>query len=151
MKRLIPLLAVAALLLAGCEKSTSENTKDVTEAREKASQDTTEARKEAYKVESKAGQKVATAKQDYSKTTADAEQKLDKAEANAMTMTANSDYDVAMARVEGAHKVAVEKCDLLKDVEKTACKSTADAAFAASQAKATAIRDAALVQAERHK
>lgn len=149
MIRLIPILALAALLLGGCNESASETAKDVSQAREKASTDMSTAQKDANKAENMADQKVAAAQQDYVETKAGAQSKLNKVEADAMVTVAKADFDVAMADLEGRHLIATEKCGMLKGAEKTACLSTADAALAADQAIATANRDAILVQAER--
>jgi len=64
-----------------------------------------------------------------------------------MVSTANADFKVASTEARGRNDVAKSKCGLLDGVEKTACISTADATLAANQADATAIRDAALVNA----
>ncbi len=149
MTRFLSILALAALLLGGCNKSPSETAKDVGQAREKAATDMSAAQKDANKAENKADQKVAAAQQDYAETKAGAQGKLNKVEADAMVTMAKADFDVAMADLEGRHLIATKKCGMLKGVEKTACLSTTDAALAADQAIATANRDAILVQAER--
>ncbi len=149
MNRLIPIIAVGALLLAGCNESPSETSKDVTKAREKASQDVSEARQDASKTESKSEEKVIDAQQAYAKTDANAREKLTDVESEAMAAQAKSDFEVATAEAKGRHTIAVEKCGALEGVDKKACVSTADANFAADEAVATANRDTALVlQAE---
>lgn len=65
-----------------------------------------------------------------------------------MIKRANADFDVAITKAEGIRDVATEKCEMLSGVDKTSCLSTAAATFAASKAKATAERDAALVAAD---
>lgn len=144
--RLIPIVAVAALLLAGCNEAPSETSKDVTQAREDASQDVSEARQDASKKESKSEEKVIDAAQAYAKTDANAREKLTAVESEAMASGAKADFDVAMAEAEGRHEIATEECGGLQGVDKTACVSTADANFAADEAAATAIRDTALAQ-----
>jgi len=146
MSRLIPIVAVGALLLAACNESPSETSKDVTQAREKASQDVNEARQDASKTESKSEEKVVDAQQAYAKSDATAREKLTAVESEAMAAQAKADFDVAITEAEGRHNIAVEKCGALEGVTKKACVSTADADFAAQQAAATANRDAALVQ-----
>ena len=146
MNRLIPIVAVAALLLAGCNESPSETSKDVTKATEEASQDVSEARQDASKTESKSEEKVIDAQQEYAKTDANAREKLTEVESEAMAAQAKADFDVAKTEAEGRHNIAVEKCGALEGVDKTACVSTADASLAAELAAATANRDAALVQ-----
>lgn len=148
--RFIPLVAVAVLLLAGCDKTPTESAKDVAEARKEASQDVSEARQDAGKIEDKADQKVAAAQDAYAKTDETARAKLTQAESEAMISKAHADFDVAMVEANGRHAIAIEKCGQFTDVDKTACLSTADADFAAEQAAVTASRDAILVQAEHH-
>jgi vacuolar-type H+-ATPase subunit H len=151
LKRLIPLLALLALTLASCDKTPSETSKDVGQAREEASQDVSEARQDASKTTNKAEEKVMDAEQAYAKTDAGARAKLTAAESQAMVTRANADFDVAMAETEGRHAIAIEKCGALEDVSKDACLSTAHAAFEADKAAATAKRDAALVEADQYK
>ena len=146
--RLIPILALAALLLGGCKESASETSKDVSQAREKASKDVSTAQQEANKTEMKAEKKVDEAQQDYAKSQAGAQGKLNKTEAEAMSKMAKADFEVAMAEIKGRHNIATEKCGVLTGVEKTACQSSADATLAADEAIAIANRDAILVQAE---
>ena len=146
MKQLIPIVAVAALLLAGCNESPSETSKDVTKATEEASQDVSEARQDAGKTENKSEEKVIDAQQKYARTDANAREKLTDVESEAMAAGAKADFDVAKAEAEGRHNIAVEKCGALEGVDKKACLSTADANFAADEAAATAVRDTALAQ-----
>jgi len=146
MNRLIPIVAVGALLLAGCNESPSETAKDVTQAREKAGQEVSEARQDASKTASKSEDKVMDAQQEYAKTDANAREKLTDVESQAMTAQAKADFDVAKTEAEGRHNIAVEKCGALEGVDKTACVSTADANFAAEVAAATANRDEAMAQ-----
>jgi len=148
--RLLPILALAALLVGGCSKSPSETSKDVAKAREKASQDVTAAQKDASKTESKTDLKVAEAEMDYSKTEDGAHDKLNQVESEAMAKMAAAEFDVAMAEAKGRHNIETKKCGVLKDVEKTACLSAADATLAAEKATATANRDAHLVAADHH-
>jgi len=151
MNRLIPLVAVAALLLAGCDKTPTETSQDVQKARQEASQDDNAARQDASKTESKANEKVAAAQHDYAKASASAQEDLSATESEAMIAMAKADFDVALTEADGRHSIEIKKCGALKDVEKTACLSSADAKLAADQANATAHRDAVLVQAEHHK
>lgn len=148
--RLIPLVAIAVMLLTGCDNSASETSKNVTQAREDASQDVTEAKQGAEKIEDKANEKVADAQYAYAKTDATARAKLTEAESEAMISKAQADFDVALAEAEGLYHIAIEKCGAFKGVDKKACLSTADATFTAHQAAVTADRDVALVQAEHH-
>jgi hypothetical protein len=47
-------------------------------------------------------------------------------------------YDVAVARADGNHKVAIQKCDSLEGHEQKACKDQADADYEAAKANAKA-------------
>jgi vacuolar-type H+-ATPase subunit H len=150
MNRFIPLVAVAVLLLAGCDKTPTETSNDVAEARKEASQDVSEARQDASKIEDKADAKVAAAQDVYARTDETARAKLTRAESEAMISKAHADFDVALVEANGRHDIAIEKCGQFTGVDKTACLSTADADFTAEQAAITATRDAVLVQAEHH-
>jgi vacuolar-type H+-ATPase subunit H len=150
MNRLIPMIAVAALMLAGCKQNAADTAKDVANAQETAGQNTDAARQEASKTVAKANDQVADAKQVYDKTDASAHKKLSAAESDAMVKTAKADFDVATTEAEGRHDVAKEKCDALSGVDKDSCLSTANALLASDQATATAKRDAAFVDADHH-
>ena len=67
-----------------------------------------------------------------------------------MIKSANAGYAVAEADAKGKLDVAKQACDAYKGVEKDACLSSAQAEWTASLANAVAIRDAALVDADRH-
>lgn len=150
LNRIIPVIALAALLMAGCDKSATDTSEDVAKARENASQDVSKAQQDANKTEKKANEKVAAAQQDYAETDASAHAKLTAVESEAMIKSAHADFDVAMAAAEGRHKIAKEKCGASEGVDNKACLSTADATFAAEKADIIAHRDEALVQAEHH-
>jgi len=47
-------------------------------------------------------------------------------------------YDVAVARADGDHKVAIQKCDTLEGHAQKACKDQADADYEAAKANAKA-------------
>ena len=148
--RLIPIAVVAALMLAGCDKSSSDVSKAVEEARDDASVSVEAARKDAGTVEHKADEKVANAQQDYAETDASARKELSEVESEAMVKKAAAEFDFATAEAEGRHGVAIQKCEMFAGAEKDACMSGADATLATDKATAIATRDAALVQAERH-
>ncbi len=150
MIRLITIVALATFLLAGCNKTPSETSKDVAKAREVATQDSNAAREDASKTENKANENVADAQDVYAESKAGAQEKLSAAESKAMIAKAKADFDVALTDAEGRHSIAIEKCGSLKGVDKTACVSTADAKLASDQADATAERDSALMDAEHH-
>jgi hypothetical protein len=126
-KLLIPIAAVAVLMLTSCKENASDTAKDVAKAQEEAAQKVDAARKDADKTAAKANEQVADAKADYAKTEAGAQKVLSKAESEAMIKTAHADFDVAIAEAEGRNKVAKEKCDALKGVDKDACLSAAEA------------------------
>jgi len=147
LKRIVPIVALAVLLLAGCKETASETAKDVAEARKDASEDNTEARQDASQTAVKADEKIADAQQDYAKSVAPAREDLSEAQSDASSDIAKADFDVAIIQAEGIADVASQKCGMLMGVEKKACFSTAEATFEASKAKATAERDAALVAA----
>lgn len=150
MNRLIPIAAIAALLMAGCEKSPTENAREVDEARDSAALNVDEARKDAGKTQDKTQAKVAEAQDDYAKTAASANRQLSVVEAEAMRKNAEAALEVATAEAEGRQSIAREKCGVLEGAEKDACLSSADALLASDQASAIAARDAILVEAERH-
>lgn len=145
LSRVVPLVAVAALMLAGCNETSSTTAKDVTKAREDASQDVSAAREKAIQTEIKAEEKVVDAQQEYAQTNASGREELTEVQSKALSDTAKADFDVAIAKAQGIEDVAGEKCDVLDGAEKTACLSAAAATYAASEAKAIADRDAALL------
>ncbi len=57
---------------------------------------------------------------------------------DARKSTSDNVYDVAIARAEGDHKVATEKCESLNGDAQTACKDQADAALKLDRANAEA-------------
>ncbi len=71
-------------------------------------------------------------------------------QADALVRTSNADFDVAIAEAKGIEDIATEKCGALSGAEKTACLSAAASTYAASEAKATAERDATLVVAAQY-
>ena len=79
----------------------------------------------------KVADNVAAASQSASKEVADARREQQK--------DSSSDaYDVAVARADGDHKVAVQKCDALEGHDQKACKDQADADYEAAKANAKA-------------
>ncbi|MDB6083839.1 MAG: hypothetical protein JWN43_1720 [Gammaproteobacteria bacterium] len=50
----------------------------------------------------------------------------------------NDAYAVAVARADGEHKVAIQKCDVLQGHDQKACKDQADADYDAEKANAKA-------------
>jgi hypothetical protein len=151
MTRMIPIAAIAALLMVGCEKSPSGSAAAVDEARSDAAANTSSAREDATAKSVKADTKVATATQDYVETRGEAAAKLSKVESEAMITKAKADLEVATALADGRHSVALEKCEVLDGAQKNACVSAADAAHALERSEAIALRDKALLRAEQHR
>jgi hypothetical protein len=141
------LLAVASMLTAGCQDSTS---KDVAEARVDAAKDVANAREKAGVAVAKANEKVSDARVDYADKEHAARHTLTEVESEAMIKRAHAAYSVATTHVDGNYDIAQEECKSLSGVDKTACISAADATRAADQAQVTAVRDSALVAADNH-
>ena len=53
---------------------------------------------------------------------------------------AGDTYDVAVARADGYHKVAIQKCDTLEGHDQKVCKDQADADYEAAKANAKAAK-----------
>ena len=51
-------------------------------------------------------------------------------------------YEVAVARADGDHKIAIQKCDALEGRDQKACKDRADADYDVAKADAKAIKAA---------
>jgi esterase/lipase len=142
--------AVAALLLAACNNSSTEDTKEVTQARAEAYEDVSETRQDAGQRESEALQKVNSARSDYAETNANAYADLTKIESEAMITNASADFDIAMSEAEGRRNIAMKKCNSLEGMDKTACQGKASAKFDADEASAITDRDTALAAADNH-
>ena len=78
-------------------------------------------------------QNVADAQQDANK-------KVASESADANKDASKNAYDVAMAKADGDHKVATEKCEAMSGKDQKACKDQADAAYKMDQANAEAER-----------
>lgn len=100
---LIPTVICAATALAACNQAerSTETARDVSAAREDAREEISEARQDASE-----------ARQD----------------ANRDTMEINTEtrYDVAVARIDGEHEIAVQKCEALAGDAQADCKKSAD-------------------------
>jgi hypothetical protein len=114
--------AVAALTLAGCNKAASpaDVQNNVVNASEKA------ADKDAEALD----------KQDKADASTNAD--LAKAEDKADEKKAGTAYEVAVTEAEGAHKIAIEKCNVLSGEAQKACKDQADAKLELAKANAKA-------------
>jgi hypothetical protein len=113
----------ATLALAACQKSPTDQQRDVNEAQQNAAQDTADASR-------KAAEKTAEARKDVNEERADAAQ-----------TEAKSRYDVAITQAEGDHKVALQKCDTMPAEQQGDCKNAADAAYDAAKTRAQQERD----------
>lgn len=114
---------VATLALGACQKSPTDQQRDVSDAQQKAAQDVADANR-------KAAEKTADAHQDVNAERADAAQ-----------TDAKARYDVAITQAEGDHKVALQKCDTMPSDQQGDCKNAADAAYDAAKTRAQQERD----------
>jgi hypothetical protein len=74
---------------------------------------------------------IAAARQSAAEKVADAQREQQK------DMSSDS-YDIAVARAEGDHKIAIQKCDTLEGHDQKTCKDQADADYEAAKANANA-------------
>jgi hypothetical protein len=111
-----------AAILAGCNdpKSPDKVASDVAAAQQKAAENIADVRKDAAKDDVSATEKV----EDKNK--------------NLNNVEAKGAYDVAMARAEGNHKVALEKCNAVSGDAQSKCKDMAAADYDAAKANAKA-------------
>jgi len=114
-------------LIAGCNSGESQSTaaKDVATASQDAAQD------------------VAKAREDAARDMSGAARELTAEQRKVNDVAAHGAYDVEMAKAEGDHKVATEKCGTLVSDALKACTSQADADFDTAKARAKATLDAA--------
>jgi hypothetical protein len=120
------LAAVSMLAFAGCHKAESPAT---------VQSDLAQARDAAAEKEGKANQKAAEALASVNADMAAQSQKADQ-------KTADAAYDVAVARADGDHKIAVAKCEGLSGDAQKACVDQADAAQNLAKANAEAAKAA---------
>jgi hypothetical protein len=86
----------------------------------------------------KAAESVADVRKDASKDNASATDKVDDKSRDLNNVEARGAYDVALARAEGNHKVALEKCNAVSADAQSKCKDMADADYNAAKANAKA-------------
>ena|ERR1700694_5222304 len=86
----------------------------------------------------KAATNVAEVRKDASKDNAAATDKVDEKSKDLNNVEATGAYDVALARAEGNHKVALEKCTAARGDAQSKCKDMADADYNAAKANAKA-------------
>jgi hypothetical protein len=79
----------------------------------------------------KVADNIAAASQSASKEVAEAQREQQK------DMSSDT-YDVSVARADGEHKVALQKCDSLEGHDQKVCKDLADADYEAAKANAKA-------------
>ena len=122
-KSLVSLVALLAVMMAGCNNAKSPDavSKDVATAQEKRASEVADAKRDAAKDENKAAAKVDDKSNDLN------------------NANAKGAYDVAMAQADGDHKVALQKCDALSGDAQKACKDQADAKYDLAKANAKAM------------
>lgn len=145
--RLIPVTMLGALMLSACQDNAADTAEKVAEARDAAAGEVADARQDASETLADANAQISDAQHDYATSERNATRKLTRAQSEAMVKTAHADFELESAEAQGRNDVATAKCDALDGVDRTACLSSAAAIHAASQADATATRDAALVSA----
>jgi len=118
------LAAIAMLTLTGCHKAEPPATvqRDVAQARDTAAD-------QEAKAYEKAGATVDSANKNLAVETQKADDK-----------SADAAYDVALAKADGDHKIAVAKCEGLSGNAHKACMDQADAAHDMAKAKAAAAK-----------
>jgi len=150
-RQLIPVTALAALMLGGCGDTSNDTARDIRETRDDAAQNINAARDNAQDTINRVDRDVNELERDLARTNANAREQLNEAEADARTETAQAVFEVEEAEANGRHNIAMERCDAVTGVEKDACISTADANLASELAIAVSRRDNALVAAERNR
>jgi hypothetical protein len=118
----LPLVLIAALL-TGCQQAESPSTvgKDVAAAEQREQAKTERAQDKAA--------------QDVGK----AEQRVEEKAVDRNNVAAEDAYKVAMARADGEHDVALEKCKALAGDTQRRCKDQADADYEAIKANAKSL------------
>jgi hypothetical protein len=121
-KRVTVLSALTVAVLAGCNiaKSPGAVVNDVAAAQQKAADNVADVRMNASKNNVSATDKVNDKSKDLN------------------NVEAKGAYDVALARAEGNHKVAVEKCNAVSGDAQSKCKDMAAADYDAAKANAKA-------------
>jgi hypothetical protein len=120
-KQLISAVGILALvLLGGCDKPKSPQAvaNDVSTDQQKAAKEVAEAQTDASKDISTAAAKVDEKKRDLN------------------NVSASAGYDVAIAKADGNHKIALDKCSALSGDAQKKCKGQADADYEAAKANA---------------
>jgi len=118
------LAAIAMIALASCHKAEPPATveHDLAQARDAAAD-------QEAKAYAKAADTVNSTNQNMSIETQKADEK-----------TANAAYDVAVAKADGGHKIAIAKCEALAGNAQKSCMDQADAARDMAKAEAQAAK-----------
>jgi len=118
----LPLAALLALVLVGCQRAEAPSSvaKDVNAAEQK----------EAAKTE--------RAREDASKDVSNAQRRVEEKVADRDNVAAKDAYKVALAKADGEHDVAVQRCKELSGDAQSRCKQQADADYDAVKADAKA-------------
>src|SRR5260370_36730723 len=129
---LMPIFVVAALALAGCNKSKSPEdvSKDVANAEQKASNEVTKSEDRAQRALDKSYEKVN-----------DQEIKFN-------NDAAHQTYNVAVAKADGNRKVALATCESQSGDAQRACKDQAEADYKSARADARVSAEAAVQRKE---
>jgi len=83
-----------------------------------------------------------TAAHDIAKADQSAEAKVADAQRDAQKDMSKDAYNVAIAKADGDHQVAIQKCDTLQGHDQEMCKKQADADYDAAKANAKAAETA---------
>ncbi|HTT04278.1 MAG TPA: hypothetical protein VMF64_03245 [Steroidobacteraceae bacterium] len=118
----LPLAALLALVLVGCQRAESPSSvaKDVHAAEQKE--------------QSKTQRALANASQDEGK----AQQRVEEKVADRDDIAAKDAYKVAVAKADGEHDVALQRCKQFSGDAQSRCKRQADADYDATKANAKA-------------
>jgi hypothetical protein len=122
LRRIAALSVLTVAALAGCNNAKSPNAVD----------------NDVAAAQHQAAEHVADVRKDASKDNASAADKVDDKSKDLNNVEAKGAYDVALARGEGNHKVALEKCSALSGDAQSKCKDMADADYSAAKANAKA-------------
>jgi hypothetical protein len=127
---LMPIFVVAALALAGCNKSKSPEdvSKDVATAEQKANNEVTKSEEHAQSALDKSYEKIN-----------DQEIKFN-------NDAAHQAYNVAVAKADGDRKVALATCESQSGSAQRACKDQAEADYKTARANARASAELAVEQ-----
>ena len=124
-KLLLPMIGILATALAcGCNsaKSPAAVATDVAEARQQASIEVTNARKDAAKNVDSAAANADSSHKDLT------------------DVDAKAAYDVAVAKADGDHNVAIQQCLALTGEAQKSCKERADAGYDQAKTHANVTR-----------